>query len=83
MFLVHHGSLDNEVMLHWNAPPLYFADSFIKHSLDHYFSSKNEKNWLLYKKNEQYQTWKLISPGSIVLNHLRKKTSTKITRINR
>jgi hypothetical protein len=25
------------------------------------------------KKSEQYQTWKLISPGSIVLNRLRKK----------
>jgi len=60
-------------MLHWNAPQLHFADSFIKHSLDDYFSSQKEKNWLFYKKSEQYQTWKLISPGSIVLNRLRKK----------
>jgi hypothetical protein len=60
-------------MIHWNAPPLHFADSFIQHSLDDYFSHKKEKNWLFYKKSEQYQTWKLISPGSIVLNRLRKE----------
>ncbi|CAF3767738.1 unnamed protein product [Rotaria sp. Silwood1] len=75
---LHHDSLDNEVMLHWNAPPLHLADSFIKHSLDHYFSSKKEKNWLFYKKSEQYQTWKLLSPGSVVLNHLRKKQVPKL-----
>ncbi len=60
-------------MLHWNALPLHFADSFIKHSLDDYFGSQKEKNWLFYKKSEQYQTWKLISPDSNVLNRLRKK----------
>ncbi|CAF4879870.1 unnamed protein product [Rotaria sp. Silwood2] len=70
---LNHDSVDSKVMLHWNAPPLHLADSFIKHSLDDYFNSKKEKNWLFYKKSEQYQTWKLISSGSVVLNCLRKK----------
>ena len=29
--------------------------------------------WLFYKKkSEQYKVWKLVSPGSVVLNRLRK-----------
>ena len=83
--LLNHDSLDSEIMLHWNAHPLYFADSFVKHALDDYFSSRKEKELVtLYKKKtKQYQTWKLISSDSIVLNRLRKKTSTKIRRVNR
>ena len=27
---------------------------------------------ILLKKSEQYQVWKLVSPGSVVLNRLRK-----------
>ncbi|CAF5065028.1 unnamed protein product [Rotaria sp. Silwood1] len=30
------------------------------------------KQWLFYKKSEQYQVWKFVSPGSVVLNRLRK-----------
>ncbi|CAF4460787.1 unnamed protein product, partial [Rotaria sp. Silwood2] len=48
---LNHDSVDSKVMLHWNAPPLHLADSFIKHSLDDYFNSKKEKNWLFYKKS--------------------------------
>ncbi|CAF4208097.1 unnamed protein product [Rotaria sp. Silwood2] len=70
---LNHDPLDSEVMLHWNAPPLHLADSFIKHSLNDNFSSQKEKNWLFSKKSDQYQIWKLISPDSIVLNRLRKK----------
>ena len=70
---LHHDSLDNEVLLHWNALPLHLTDAFIKSSLDDYFNSKKAKNWLFYKKSEQNQTWKLLSPDSVVLNHLRKK----------
>ena len=32
-----------------------------------------DRQWLFYKKkSEQYQVWKLVSPGSVVLNRLRK-----------
>ncbi|CAF3154460.1 unnamed protein product, partial [Rotaria sp. Silwood2] len=75
---LNHNSLDREVMLHWNAPPLHLADSFIKNSLDDNFSSKKKKNWLFYKKSKQYQTWKLISPGSVVLNCLRKNQVSRL-----
>ncbi|CAF1172828.1 unnamed protein product [Didymodactylos carnosus] len=78
---LHHDTLDNEVMLHWNAPPLHLADLFIKHSLDDYFSSKKDKHWLFYKKSEQYQTWKLISPGSVVLNRFRKEQVPRLPEI--
>jgi hypothetical protein len=29
-------------------------------------------NGYFIKKSEQYQVWKLVSPGSVVLNRLRK-----------
>jgi hypothetical protein len=41
-------------------------------------AARRKKNWLFYKKSEQYQTWKLISPGSIVLNRLRKKQVSRL-----
>ena len=45
-----HSSLDEEVLLHWNAPPLHSADLFIKSSLNNYFSNKKDRQWLFYKK---------------------------------
>jgi hypothetical protein len=69
---LQHNSLDEEVMLHWNAPPLHSADLFITSSLNEYFSHTKDRQWLFYKKSEQYQVWKLVSPGSVVLNRLRK-----------
>ena len=51
---------------------LHSADLFIKSSLNNYFSNKKDRQWLFYKKSEQYQAWKLVSPGSVVLNRLRK-----------
>ena len=65
---LQHDPLDDEVMVHWNAPPLYLADSFVEHPLDDYFRTKKDKNWLFYEKYEQYQTWKFRSPGSLILN---------------
>jgi hypothetical protein len=69
---LQHTSLDEEVMLHWNAPPLHSADLFIASSLNDYFSRMKDRQWLFYKKSEKYQVWKLVSPGSVVLNRLRK-----------
>ncbi|CAF4024722.1 unnamed protein product [Rotaria magnacalcarata] len=68
---LQHECLDNEAMLHWNAPPIHLADSFIEHSLDDYFKTKKDKNWFFYMKSEQYQTWKLLCPGSVVINRFR------------
>jgi hypothetical protein len=67
-----HGSLDDEVMIHWNAPPLHASDLFLRSSLDDYFSHTKDKHWLFFKKSEQHKVWKLVSPGSVVLNRLRK-----------
>ena len=69
---LQHSSLDNEAMLHRNAPSIHLADLFIRSSLNDYFSQTKEKQWLFYKKSKQYQVWKLVSPDSAVLNHLRK-----------
>ncbi|CAF1118956.1 unnamed protein product [Rotaria sp. Silwood1] len=71
-------SLDEEVMVHWNAPPLHTADCIITNSLDNYFSTMKDKNWLFYKNSEQYQAWKLVSSGSISLNRLRKVHITRL-----
>lgn len=70
---LQHDNLDNEVLLHWNSPPLHLADSFIGQSLDDYFINKKDRTWLFFRKSEQYQTWKLLHPGSIVLNRFRSK----------
>ena len=35
---LQHTSFNDEVMLHWNAPPLHSADLFITSSLNDYFS---------------------------------------------
>jgi len=43
-------TLDEEVMLHWNAPPLHSADLVITGSLNDYFSQKKESQWLFHKK---------------------------------
>ncbi|CAF0994434.1 unnamed protein product [Rotaria sp. Silwood1] len=74
---LQHSSLDEEVTVHWNAPPLHTADSFITNSLDCYFSTMKDKNWLFYKKSEHYQIWKLVASGSISLNRLRKAQVTR------
>ncbi|CAF1350509.1 unnamed protein product [Rotaria sordida] len=47
---LQHTSLDEEVMLHWNAPPLHSADLFITSSLNEYFSHTKDRQWLFYKK---------------------------------
>ena len=47
---LQHSSLDDEVMLHWNAPPIHLADTFIRSALNHYFSDKKDKHWLFFKK---------------------------------
>ena len=47
---LQHISLDEEVMLHWNAPPLHSADLFITSSLNDYFSHTKDRQWLFYKK---------------------------------
>ncbi|CAF1289977.1 unnamed protein product [Rotaria sordida] len=68
---LQHKSLDDEVFLHWNAPPLHLADKFIEQSIDDYFINKKNKTWLFYRKSEQYQPWRLLSPSSLVLNRFR------------
>jgi hypothetical protein len=47
---LQHSSLDEEVMLHWDATPMHLADLFITSSLDDYFSQKKDRHWLFYKK---------------------------------
>jgi hypothetical protein len=47
-----HESLDKEVMLHWNAPPLHLADPFIKSCLNNYFSQLKDKHWIFFKKKQ-------------------------------
>jgi hypothetical protein len=74
-----HKSLDEEVILHWNAPPLHLANAFIKSSLDNYFSQLKDKHWVFFKKTEQYRPFKLVSPGSVVLNRLRKEQVERIS----
>ena len=73
-----HESLDEEVMLHWNAPPLHLAEPFIKSSLDNYFFQLKDKHWIFFKKTEQYRAFKLVSPGSVVSNRLRKEQVERI-----
>jgi hypothetical protein len=43
LLMIRHDSLDNKVMLHWNASPLHFSDSFIKHLLDDYLVARRRK----------------------------------------
>ena len=76
--VLDHESLDEEVMLHWNAPPLHLAGPFIKSSLDNYFIQLKDKNWTFFKKTDHYRLFKLVSPGSIVLNRLRKEQIERI-----
>jgi hypothetical protein len=73
-----HESLDKEVMLHWNAPPLHLADPFIKSCLNNYFSQLKDKHWIFFKKTEQHRLFKLVSPGSVVLNRLGKEQVERI-----
>jgi len=47
---LEHTSLDEEVMLHWNALPLHSADLFITSSLNDYFSGMKDRQWLFYQK---------------------------------
>jgi hypothetical protein len=71
-------SLDEEVMLHWNAPPLHLADPFIKSSLNTYFYQLKDKNWIFFKKTVHYRLFNLVSPGSVVLNRFRKEKVERI-----
>ena len=45
---LEHTSLDDEVLIHWNAPPLHSADSFLRNSLDDYFIHTKDKHWLFF-----------------------------------
>ena len=45
--------------------------NFIEQSIDDYFINKKDKTSLFYTKSEQYQSWKLLSPGSLVLHRFR------------
>jgi hypothetical protein len=46
-----HESLDEGVMLHWNVPSLYLADSFVKSSSSNkYFFRFKEEHWIFFKK---------------------------------
>ncbi|CAF1328449.1 unnamed protein product [Rotaria sordida] len=79
---LQHKSLDDEVFLHWNAPPLHLADKFIEQSIDDYSINKKDKTWLFYRKSEQYQPWKLLSPGSLVLNRFRSEQVPRLPELN-
>ena len=63
-----HESLDKEVMLHWNAPPLHLADPFIKSCLNNYFFQLKEKHRIFFRKTQQHRLFKLVSPCVVVLN---------------
>jgi hypothetical protein len=44
-------SLDEGVMLHWNVPSLYLADSLVKPSPSNkYFFQLKEEHWIFFKK---------------------------------
>jgi hypothetical protein len=48
---LYHESLDEGVMLHWNAPSLYLADPFVKSSSSNkYFFQLKDKHWIFFKK---------------------------------
>ncbi|CAF3936760.1 unnamed protein product [Rotaria sp. Silwood1] len=79
---LQHKSLNDEVFLHWNTPPLHLADKFIEQSIDDYFINKKDKTWLFYRKSEQYQPWKLLSPGSLVLNRFRSEQVPRLPELN-
>ena len=42
---LEHILLDDEVMIHWNVPPLHAADVFLRNSLDDYFIHTKDKHW--------------------------------------
>ena len=75
---LNHESLDEEVMLHWNSSSIHLADPFIKSCLNNYFFQLKDKHWIFFKKTEQHCLFKLVSPGSIVLNRLRKEQVERI-----
>jgi hypothetical protein len=46
-----HESLDEGVMLHWNAPSLYLEDPLVKFSSSNkYFFQLKDKHWIFFKK---------------------------------
>ncbi len=47
---LQHSSFDEEVMIHWNAPPLHAANLFIASSLNDYFSHTKGRQWLFFFK---------------------------------
>ncbi len=68
-----HESLDKEVMIHQHLPPLHLADPFIRSFLNNYSFQLKDKRWIFFKKKQQYRLFKLVSPGLVVLNRLRKE----------
>ena len=42
---LEHISLDDEVMIHWNVPPLNAPDLFLRYSLDDYFIHTKDKHF--------------------------------------
>jgi hypothetical protein len=50
-----HESLDEEVMVYWNATLLHLSDQFIKSSSNTYFFQLNDKHWIFFRKTEQYR----------------------------
>ncbi|CAF1506452.1 unnamed protein product, partial [Didymodactylos carnosus] len=73
-----HDSLNDEVLIHWNAPPLHLATQFIEESLDLYFNRLQDKHWLFFKKTEMYRVWSLVRPGSVVLHRLRQQQTVRL-----
>ncbi len=66
-----HISLDEELIVYWNATPLHLADPFIKPSINHYLFQLNDKDWIFFRKTERYRLFKFVSLVSVVLNRLR------------
>jgi hypothetical protein len=46
--------------------------SFITNSFNDYFTHAKDRQSLFFFKSEQYQVWKFVSPGYVILNRLRK-----------
>jgi hypothetical protein len=55
-----HEFLDEELMLYWNATPLHLADPFIKSSINNYLFQFNDKDWIFFRKTEQYRLFQLV-----------------------
>ncbi|CAF3503961.1 unnamed protein product [Rotaria socialis] len=76
---LQYDSLDEEVMLHWNAPPMRTADLFIRSSLNDYFSHTKQKQWLFYKKMSTISSLEACFSGFSCFKSFAQDTSGKIT----